>query len=40
MKPFKDLKTMLKIELVFVKEDASSRKLKITTAIQGLVKKL
>ena len=39
-KPFKDMLDYVEDKIgVFIKEDASSRKLKITTAIQGLVKK-
>ena len=39
-KPFKDMLAYVEDKIgVFIKEDASSRKLKITTAIQGLVKK-
>ena len=39
-KPFKDMLDYIEDKIgVFIKEDASSRKLKITTAIQGLVKK-
>ena len=39
-KPFKDLLNYVEDKIgVFIKEDASSRKLKITTAIQGLIKK-
>ena len=39
-KPFKDMLKYVEDRIgIFIKEDASSRKLKITTAIQGLVKK-
>ena len=39
-KPFKDMLAYVEDKIgVFIKEDASSRKLKITTAIQGLIKK-
>jgi len=39
-KPFKDMLKYVEDRIgVFIKEDASSRKLKITTAIQGLIKK-
>ena len=39
-KPFKDLVRYVEDRIgVFIKEDASSRKLKLTTAIQGLIKK-
>ena len=39
-KPFKDLVKYVEDRIgVFIKEDASSRKLKLTTAIQGLIKK-
>ena len=39
-KPFKDMLDYVEDKIgVFIKEDASSRKLKITTAIQGLVKR-
>ena len=39
-KPFKDMLNYVENKIgVFIKEDASSRKLKITTAIQGLIKK-
>ena len=40
-KPFKDMLDYVEDKIgVFIKEDASSRKLKITTAIQGLIKKV
>ena len=39
-KPFKDMVKYVEDRIgIFIKEDASSRKLKITTAIQGLIKK-